>query len=184
MSVGADRAPWRKFVFDHVRREVTDQFLGTAQPYIGLWFADGREPPVIAMENVVSLPSLGALSIALALEGMRVRYPVMLMLGEVRLGVCVPEAALEARPGLREDLARCYGGKPCSRVARAAAEALIFDWIFRDEWIARVDFMAGAVADPARLALFADALAKAAQHLIIASCALLTGAVAARPRAS
>lgn len=179
-----DRTLWRRLVFDHVRKEVTDQFLGTAQPYIGLWFGDGREPPAVSMENVVSLPTLGAMSIILSLNGMRVLYPMMLMLGELRLGVCVPRIALNKQPTLREALARCYGGKPCSRIASAAIDSVIFDWIFRDEWIVRVDFMSAAVADQARLSLLADAVAKSAQHLIVSSCAILTGSVSASKQPS
>lgn len=179
-----DRSPWRRLVFDHVRREVTDQFFGTAQPYIGLWFGEGQEPPVVSMENVVSLPTLGAMSVILSIDGLRVLYPMMLMLGELRLGVCVPRTTLIKQPSLREALSRCYGGKPCSRIASAAIDSVIFDWIFRDEWIVRVDFMSAAIVDQAKLSLFADAVAKAAQHLIVSSCTILTGNVSASEQPS
>lgn len=169
--MSAPQPHWRRLVFDQVKREVCDHFLAEAQPYLGLWLGkDGEALPAIAMENVVALPSLGAMSIRLSAGGLRLLYPMMLMLGEIRLGLAAPREAVSGRPGLREALSACYG-RPCSRVAAAAGGMVFFDWIFHDEWIARVDFMAQAIADPSRLALLADAAAKAMQHLIVASFA-------------
>lgn len=166
---------WRRSIFEHARRELANSFLQTAQPYLGLWFRSPEGAPAIAMEDAVLLPTLGAMSVRVQAAGMVLVYPAMLVLGEARLGVVAPAAEVLRRAGLREALASCYGGKPCSRIVHAAGGGLLFDWIFRDEWIAQADFMMDAIERPGRLALLADAFSKALQHLVISSCAILLG---------
>lgn len=155
---------WRGVVLSAVALALTNARLPELQRQGGVWkWSD--QIPYPSQEHLLVLDN-GCLRFELGLGEHLVTFSVWLQVGEVRVGVKIPNALL-AQEALREKIGRAYDGVPCQRIERIGA-ATLYDWIWKDAEFAEFGFMVRSLRDPVLCSVIADRLASIATHLYMA----------------
>lgn len=179
---------WRKRILERVALEVAAPWVARLQPYLGLWHETGAIPSP-TREHTLVLPEMGTLTVRLPIPSNDVEllYSVSLCFGELRIGIVLPANLVDEE--LKAAVSECFGGRAATRISKAAFGGVLFDWIFRDEWIAHTGIMRDSLHDSAIEEMISDALATVLRHLIMSSLGIVMGRVpplvlaAARPHA-
>jgi len=155
---------WRGVVLSAVALALSNSRLPELQRQGGLWkWSD--QIPYPSQEHLLVLDN-GCLRFELGLGEHLAIFSIWLQVGEVRVGVKLPNALLGAE-AVRDKVKLAYDGVPCQRIERIGM-ATLYDWIWKNTEFAEFGFMVRSLRDPVLCSVVADRLAAIATHLYMA----------------
>lgn len=160
---------WRRTVLSAVALALADPQLPEVQRQGALWKWN-EQIPYPSHEHLLVLEN-GCLKFELEVDKHLVVFSLWLQVGEVRVGVKVPNPLVSTEL-LREKVSHAYDGGACQRIERIG-QAVLFDWIWKDSSFADFNFMVRSLRDPVLGAVLADRMASIAVHLYMALANIL-----------
>lgn len=160
---------WRRSVLTGVATSLADPNLPEVQKQGGLWKWNAQIP-YPNDEHLLVLDN-GCLKFELEVDKQVVVFSLWLQVGEVRLGIKVPNR-LVTTAVIDEKLAKAYDGTPCQRKEHFG-ECRLFDWIWTDSSFTEFNFMVRSLRDPVLGAVLVDRLSSIAVHLYMAVANIL-----------
>ncbi len=166
---------WRKNVFENVKEQMTSKWLQKIQDVIGLW---NKEKVELSL-NPVIIHNLGMMTCQLPAQSAnneeKITLSIFLFLGEIRIGLFVPNNLLIDNQNLKEMFSRAIPNKKAVISAASDGDSTVFDFVFRNEWIAENDVMIKSLSDSLYLDAFADGISKQVQHVLMYTVFALHG---------
>ena len=158
---------WRKRIFEQIVAEIKSPWLTKIQPHLRIWHTDIIED---LNPEILSLSDLGTLMLKInTRSGETITCSLYMCLCEIRVGLVIPNVLLDGdrRDDRCKQIAEIVPDKTCVIKAAASGTATLFDFVFRDEWVATSAVMHQSMSDILMEDGLADAISKMMQHLII-----------------
>lgn len=171
---------WRQRILETVADRICDPTLQTMQKLLGVWhWSTGISLP---NRKDCIIISDGALTAKVLIgNAAPLIFSIWAFLGEVRIGVMVPNDLISEATG---DLFKtAFDGQPCTRVTRQTKYTM-YDWIFRDVGFASTTLMADSLENSAYEQLISDGIANVSTHIYMSFMNTLIGAGVAVPSAN
>lgn len=159
----------RNAIFNEVAKEVNSEWIAKIQPLIGVWKSGVNIKHDI--NNNFSISETGVLSFHLiANENERIVCSIFMFMGEIRIGI-VFENKKTFDKVKEPSMKFIYKHEP---VFKTVGNEYMIDWIFRDEWVAKLEIMKDMLFTPNIAGAVADAVAKQTMHIIISTVVAMT----------
>lgn len=133
------------------------------QKEIAVWKHGGQLPyPTL---DTIKITASESLTFPAMIGKYGIMFSVWVMLGEVRIGVQVPNPLVMTQVA-ENKVSTAYDGKPCSRLSKTDKD-MLFDWIWQDREFASFNFMSEALYNEDNTAVLIDRMTQVLLHLYL-----------------
>jgi len=159
---------WRTAILDQAAMILCDPSQNLHQKQAGIWERSGSLP--FPLRSSMTITNSGYMMFDARIGGFTVHYSVWVTFGEIRIGVKIANALIQAET-TRKKVSESYDGAACSRQVQIG-EAMFFDWIFRDAF-ASFECMTKAIRDQLLGAVIAKRTGEILTHIYVTTLGLL-----------
>ena len=169
--VGNSLDEWRSSILDQAAAVLSDPSQPEFQKKVAIWEKSGLLP--FPERKDMTITSNGCMVFDTRVSHYDVRYAVWIMVGEIRVGVKIPQTLI-GTDTLRRKLSESYDGHACSKSVNVG-QSVMFDWVFKDNF-ADFDTMVKSMRDPLLGAVIAQRTGEILTHIYVTTMTILAEA--------